>query len=52
MKQIKVASLEVEGGHNKAYVRFISASNSRSAVTAKVKLDMAEGNSPSLAAGW
>ena len=43
VKQIEVASLEVEGGHNKAYVRFISASNSRSAVTAKVELDMAEG---------
>jgi type III restriction enzyme len=42
VKQIEVASLEVEGGHNKAYVRFISASNSRSAVTAKVELDMAE----------
>ena len=40
---VEVASLEVEGGHNKAYVRFISASNSRSAVTAKVELDMAEG---------
>ena len=25
VKQIEVASLEVEGGHNKAYVRFISA---------------------------
>ena len=43
VKQIEVASLEVEGGHNKAYVRFISASNARNAVTAKVELDMADG---------
>jgi len=43
VKQIEVASLEVEGGHNKAYVRFISSSNTRNAVTAKVELDVAEG---------
>ena len=29
MKQIEVASREVEGGHNKAYVRLLSASNKR-----------------------
>src|SRR3546814_9322336 len=27
VKQIEVASLEVEGGHNKAYLRFLSANN-------------------------
>lgn len=43
VKQIEVASLEVEGGHNKAYVRLISVSNARNAVTAKVELDMADG---------
>ena len=26
VKQIEVASAKVEGGHNKAYVRFVSAS--------------------------
>jgi len=43
VKQIEVASLEVEGGHNKAYLRFLSASNARGAVTARVEIDMLEG---------
>ena len=43
VKQIEVASLEVEGGHNKAYLRFISASNARGAVTAKVEIDVQQG---------
>ncbi|SNT22605.1 type III restriction enzyme [Sphingomonas laterariae] len=40
VKQIEVASLEVEGGHNKAYLRFLSASNKRGAVTARVEVDV------------
>lgn len=43
VKQIEVASLEVEGGHNKAYVKLISASNRRGAITAKVELDVQDG---------
>ncbi len=43
VKQIEVASLEVEGGHNKAYVRFISARNGKGPVTARVEIDMLEG---------
>jgi len=43
VKQIEVASLEVEGGHNKAYLRFISASNGKSPVTARVEIDVLEG---------
>ncbi len=43
VKQIEVASLEVEGGHNKAYLRFLSASNARGAVTARVEIDELEG---------
>ncbi len=43
VKQIEVASLEVEGGHNKAYVRFISTSNVRGAITARVEIDVLEG---------
>src|SRR5665213_701718 len=43
VKQIEVASLEVEGGHNKAYVRFISASNAKGPVTARVEIDLLEG---------
>ncbi|MEY9829735.1 type III restriction enzyme [Sinorhizobium fredii] len=44
VKQIEIASLEVEGGHNKAYLRFVSASNARGTVTAKVEVDRAVGN--------
>jgi type III restriction enzyme len=40
VKQIEVASLEIAGGHNKAYIRFLSASNARGAVTARVELDV------------
>lgn len=43
VKQIEVASLEVEGGHNKAYLRFLSASNKRGAITAKVEIDVQQG---------
>jgi type III restriction enzyme len=43
VKQIEVASLEVEGWHNKAYLRFLSASNARGAVTAKVEIDVQQG---------
>ena len=43
VKQIEVASLEVEGGHNKAYVRFVSASNGKGPVTARVEIDVQEG---------
>ena len=43
VKQIEVASLEVEGGHNKAYVRFLSARNSKGPITARVEIDVLEG---------
>lgn len=43
VKQIEVASLEVEGGHNKAYLRFISASNRGGTITARVEIDMLQG---------
>jgi len=42
VKQIEVAEATVEGGHNKAYVRFIApVSRGKSVVGAKVELDMA-----------
>ena len=44
VKQIEVASLEVDGGHNKAYVRFMSASNARNTLTARVEIDVQQGN--------
>lgn len=43
VKQIEVASLEVEGGHNKAYVRFVSASNAKGTITARVEIDELDG---------
>ena len=43
VKQIEVASLEVEGGHNKAYIKLLSTSNTRGAFTAKVALDVQRG---------
>lgn len=43
VKQIEVASLEVEGGHNKAYLRFLSASNKGGTVTARIEIDAQQG---------
>ena len=47
VKQIEVASLEVEGGHNKGYVKLLSTSNARGTFTAKVELDVQRGNTVS-----
>ena len=42
VKQIEVAAASVEGGHNKAYVRFVSpVSRGKSVVGAKVELEIA-----------
>ncbi len=43
VKQIEVASLEIEGGHNKPYVKLISARNVRGSITAVVELDFRQG---------
>jgi len=43
VKQIEVASLEVEGGHNKCYVKLLSTSNKKGKFSAKVELDFANG---------
>lgn len=45
VKQIEVASMEVEGGHNKAYVRFVSASSGKGRITARVEIDVQDGRS-------
>ncbi len=46
VKQIEVAAASVEGGHNKAYVRFIApVSRGKSIVGAKVELDIATAHS-------
>ena len=43
VKQIEVAAATVEDAHNRAYVRFLSASNRRGNVSAKVELDVEAG---------
>jgi len=43
VKQIEVASLQVEGGHNKAYIKLLSTSNKRGQFTARVELDVQYG---------
>ena len=40
VKQIEVASLQVEGGHNKCYVKLLSTSNKGGRFTAKLELDV------------
>jgi len=43
VKQIEVASLQVDGGYNKAYVKLLSVSNKRNVVSARVELDVQRG---------
>ena len=43
VKQIEVASLEIEGGHNKSYVKLISTHNRQGSITAKVEVDVRRG---------
>jgi len=40
VKQIEVAAATIEEAHNKAFVRLVSVSNKRGAISAKVELDM------------
>ena len=40
VKQIEIASLEIDGGFNKPYVKLIEAKNVRGSVVAKVEIDM------------
>ncbi|HVS40517.1 MAG TPA: DEAD/DEAH box helicase family protein [Gemmataceae bacterium] len=44
VKQIEVASLEVQGGRNKAYVRLASVSNRKGRITAQLELDVQQGD--------
>ena len=43
VKQIEVAEMQAESAHNRAFVKFVSATNVRGAVRARVELDMLEG---------
>jgi len=40
VKQIEVASLEVENAHNKAYVKLLGVSNKRGVISARVEVDV------------
>ncbi len=40
VKQIEVAAAGVEGDHNKPFIRFLSATNKRGLISAKVELDV------------
>lgn len=40
VKQIEVAAATIEDAHNKAFVRLVSVSNKRGAISAKVELDV------------
>ena len=43
VKQIEVASLQIDSGHNKPYVRLESTHNKKGSITAKVELDVQHG---------
>ena len=43
VKQIEVASLQIDSGHNKPYIRLESTHNMRGSITAKVELDVQRG---------
>jgi type III restriction enzyme len=43
VKQIEVASLQIDSGNNKPYVRLESTHNKRGSITAKVELDVKRG---------
>ena len=43
VKQIEVASLEVAGGHNSAYIKLLSTSNKNGAISARLELDVQQG---------
>ena len=45
VKQIEVAALEVEGGHNRAFVKLLSTHNQRGLITAKIEVDVMRGGS-------
>ena len=43
VKQIEVASLQIDGGHNKPYIRLESTHNRKGSITAKVEVDVRSG---------
>lgn len=43
VKQIEVASVEAEGGHNRAYVRLLDVRNQKGSWSARVEMDVQQG---------
>ena len=43
VKQIEVASLQIDSGNNKPYIRLESTHNKKGSITAKVELDVQRG---------
>ncbi|MCG7983366.1 MAG: DEAD/DEAH box helicase family protein [Candidatus Thiodiazotropha lotti] len=43
VKQIEVASLQIDSGHNKPYIRLESTHNKKGSITAKVEIDVQQG---------
>ncbi|MHA6183629.1 type III restriction-modification system endonuclease [Pseudomonas mohnii] len=43
VKQIEVASLQIEGGNNKPYIRLESTHNHKGSITAKIEIDVQRG---------
>jgi len=43
VKQIEVASLHIEGGNNKPYIKLESTHNSKGSITAKIEIDVQRG---------
>lgn len=43
VKQIEVASLQIEGGNNKPYIKLESTHNSKGSITAKIEIDVQRG---------
>ena len=44
VKQIEVAALEVDGDHNRPYVKLISTQNKRGSIAAKIEADIISGS--------
>ena len=42
VKQIEVASIRVQDGHNNAYIKLLSVNNKKSPITAKIELDISK----------
>ena len=40
VKQIEVASIEVQGGYNKPYIKLLSVDNKKSPITARIEIDV------------